>query len=304
MTANILGRSLELFFIDGKPDGMLTAEVFNWTGHVLMTPRTRVAEALKRKEAKYTGVYLLFGEQDDEPLVYIGEGEDISDRIRNHDVKKDWWTSAILITSAANNLNKAHVKYLEARLVEEAREIGKIALENGNTPTRPSLSEAAQANMESFLEYIFLILPALRIDSFLKKVRPTISPSKDNQENTVETVFELNLKKENITAFAKLSNGEFVVQAGSMARKSWVGDMAHKTHYWKLYEELCQQGVLTENGKHRIFQESYAFSSTSAAGAVVNGRSTAGPIAWKVKGTKQTYKEWEAERLSEENTDE
>ena len=26
------GRSLELYFIDGRPDGMLTAEVFNWTG--------------------------------------------------------------------------------------------------------------------------------------------------------------------------------------------------------------------------------------------------------------------------------
>ena len=68
------GRSLELFFIDGKPDGMLTAEVFNWTGHVLMTPRTRIAETLKRKEARYTGVYLLFGERDGEPLAYIGEG--------------------------------------------------------------------------------------------------------------------------------------------------------------------------------------------------------------------------------------
>ncbi len=36
MTGNVQGRSLELFFIDGKPDGMRTAEVFNWTGHVLM----------------------------------------------------------------------------------------------------------------------------------------------------------------------------------------------------------------------------------------------------------------------------
>lgn len=298
MTSNTRGRSLELFFIDGKPDGMLTAEVFNWTGHVLMTPRTRVAEALKRKEAKYTGVYLLFGEQDEEPLVYIGEGEDISDLIRNHDVKKDWWTFAILITSTADNLNKAHVKYLESRLVEEAREIGRITLENGNTPTRPSLSESAQANMESFLEYIFLILPALRIDSFLKKVRPATPPTNDSQQNEQETIFELNLKKENILAFAKLSNGEFIVQAGSMARNSWVGDMAHKTHYWKLYDELCQQGILKDNGTHKVFQESYAFSSTSAAGAVVNGRSTAGPIAWKVKGTRQTYKEWEANRLS------
>ena len=62
MTGNAQGRSLELFFIDGKPDGMLTAEVFNWTGHVLVTPRTQISEALKRKEARYTGIYLLFGE--------------------------------------------------------------------------------------------------------------------------------------------------------------------------------------------------------------------------------------------------
>jgi uncharacterized protein DUF4357 len=303
MTINTQGRSLELFFIDGKPDGMLTAEVFNWTGHVLMAPRTRITEALKRQEAKYTGVYLLFGEQDNDHLVYIGEGEDISDRIRNHDAKKDWWTSAILITSAANNLNKAHVKYLESRLIEEAKAIGRITLENGNAPTRPSLSESAQANMESFLEYIFLILPALRIDSFLKKVRPSISKTDDSPEGT-ETVFELHLKKENITAFAKLTNGEFVIQAGSMARNSWVGDTAQKTHYWKLYEELCQQGVLKDKGKHKFFEESYAFSSTSAAGAIVNGRSTVGPIAWKVKGTKQTYKDWEAERLASEISDE
>ena len=42
-----------------------------------MTPRTRIAEALKRKEARYTGVYMLIGEQNGEPLAYIGEGEDI-----------------------------------------------------------------------------------------------------------------------------------------------------------------------------------------------------------------------------------
>ena len=68
------GRSLELYFIDGRPDGMLTAEVFNWTGHVLMTPRTRIGAALARKEARYTGVYLLLGEQDGERRAYIGVG--------------------------------------------------------------------------------------------------------------------------------------------------------------------------------------------------------------------------------------
>ena len=65
------GRSLELYFIDGRPDGMLTAEVFNWTGHVLMAPRTQIAEALQREEAGYTGVYLLLGERDGVPLAAL-----------------------------------------------------------------------------------------------------------------------------------------------------------------------------------------------------------------------------------------
>ena len=67
------GRSLELFYIDGHPDGMVTAELFNWTGHVFVTPRTRLTEALRRKEADYTGVYLLLGEKDGQDFAYIGE---------------------------------------------------------------------------------------------------------------------------------------------------------------------------------------------------------------------------------------
>lgn len=137
------GQSLELFFIDGQPDGMLTAELFNWTGHVLMAPRTQIGEALKRSEAGYTGIYILVGEDEDgRPRAYIGESEDIGDRIRNHDTKLDWWTSAVLVTTTANNLHKAHIKYLESRLYEEAQRIGIAKLENANTPPRSSLSEA------------------------------------------------------------------------------------------------------------------------------------------------------------------
>ncbi len=81
--------TLELFFIDGKPDGMLTAEVFGWTGHILVAPRTRLPEALKRKESSYTGVYILLGDLDEEPLAYIGEGENVANRIKSHDAKKE-----------------------------------------------------------------------------------------------------------------------------------------------------------------------------------------------------------------------
>jgi hypothetical protein len=277
---------------------MLTAEVFGWTGHILVAPRTRLPEALKRKESSYTGVYILLGEQQEDSMAYIGEGENIANRIKSHDAKKDWWTKVVLITSAANNLHKAHVQYLESRLVQEGLKAAKAQLENGTNPALPSLSEAARANMESFIDQLLMVLPALRVDLFTIKAKPekpiTAKPIDD------VPVFELTLKKEGIKATATLESGEFVVHKGSLARGVYIGNKSEKSYYWKLYDQLIEQGILVDSGKNKVFTQSYAFSSTSAAGAVCNGRSTAGPIAWKVKGSGQKYKDWEAATLAED----
>ncbi len=296
------GQSLELFFIDGSPDGILTAEIFNWTGHVLVTPRIRLAEALKRKEASYTGVYLLLGDSVNSNLIraYIGESEDVATRIRNHDANREWWNLAILITSTANSLNKAHVKYLESRLVEEAKKAARMNLENANTPPRPSLSEAAEANMEQFIEYIFTILPAVRVDGFLSKTRSheTTSSASETATNEPSAVFSLRLANGEVNATARLENGEFVVQAGAVGRPKWIG-VQH--NYQKLFDELVESGIYVLHGGARKFSKSYAFSSPSAAGAVLNGRATAGPIAWTLASNpNKTYKEWEADQLSKQ----
>ena len=176
MTSPVHGRSLELYYIDGRPDGMLTAEMFNWTGHVLMLPRTQLPEALKRPETSYAGVYLLLGEAEGEPLAYVGESEDIGSRIKSHDVNKDWWTTAVLVVTAGNKLNKAHARYLEARLIEEAQAVGRTRLDNGTNPPRPSMSEADVSKMEAFLQNILLVLPAVRVDLFIQRVRHVATP--------------------------------------------------------------------------------------------------------------------------------
>jgi hypothetical protein len=156
------GRSIELFFVDGDPGGMLTATIpFQWTGHVLVTNRTQLTKALQREEAGRSGVYLLVGEKDEEPLLYIGEGDNISRRIKDHEQKKDWWSTAILITSSGEQLNKAHIRYLESRLIERSIQVGKIKMDNGNSPTILSLSESSESHMEDFLYNIYLVLPAL-----------------------------------------------------------------------------------------------------------------------------------------------
>lgn len=305
MSAGVLGRSLELYFIDGRPDGMLTAEVFNWTGHVLVTPRTRLKEALARPQSSFTGVYLLLGERDGKLLAYIGEGEDIAARMRSHEAGKDWWTTAVLVTSAANNLHKAHAKFLESRLVEEARKVGVMPLDNGNTPPRPGLSESARANMEAFLDYLFMVLPAVRIDMFVQNVRPTgtanievgsLAPTVPSPNGSGAIRFHLESRKHGLQAEALLIDGEFVVQAGSLAQgKEEVGSGIGS--YSQLIKDLVAMGVLERRETHYVFTNSYAFRSPSAAGAVVLGYNVNGTTVWRTSAG-QTYKDWEAAQLA------
>jgi hypothetical protein len=300
-----VGRSLELYYIDGRPDGMVTAELFNWTGHVLMFPRTQLSAALVRAEAGYAGVYILLGDQDGEPLAYIGEGEDIGARIRQHDVKKEWWTSAVVVSASANKLNKAHVRYLEARLISHAKSIGHTPLDNLTAPVLPILSEPDIAKMEAFLENLLIVLPAVRVDMFIQRVRSTRPNASTalvrtiaapEQTGTGGTRFVLESRKHGLRASALLTDGEFVVEAGSIGRLEWTG-LDHHT-YASLYAELRRSGVLTEDGAHCVFTQDYAFRSPSAAAAAVNGRASNGQIDWRTADGGVTYKEWEARQVA------
>src|SRR5690554_7182301 len=120
------GRGIRLFLVDGTPNGLLTAEIMNWTGHALTGPRTKLTELVQRPECGRTGVYFLVGPDPDNamrPLVYIGESDDVAKRLKQHNRPepqggKDFWERVCLITSKDQNLTKAHVKYLESQLID------------------------------------------------------------------------------------------------------------------------------------------------------------------------------------------
>ncbi|KAA8387093.1 GIY-YIG nuclease family protein [Acetobacter tropicalis] len=302
------GRSLELFYIDGHPDGMITAELFNWTGHVFVTPRTRLTEALKREEAGYAGVYLLLGEKEGEDFAYIGEAEDLGVRLKQHAAAsdKDWWETAVLVSASANRLNKAHVKYLEARLIAMAREIGHTPLHNGNSPKLPGLTEADIAKMEAFLASLMVVLPAIRVDMFIQRSRPAGSSrpvpafeaAEADQAATESVRFVLNKPRIDLTAKAIFQGGEFIVEAGSQARSEWYGEGGQSASYQPLHDELVRSGILQMVGTHRVFTKDYAFRSPSAAAAVVFGHSVSGPAAWKLESNPDiSFRDWQARQL-------
>ncbi|NAZ38140.1 GIY-YIG nuclease family protein [Rubellimicrobium sp. CFH 75288] len=290
------GRSLELYLVDGRPEGMVVAEVFNWTGHVLAFPRTRLAEALGRPEARRTGVYILLGERDGLPTGYVGESEDIPTRFRMHEQAREWWTQAVIVTTASHSLNKAHIRYLEARLVEEAKAAGS-RLDNGNSGAKGSLTEAAVANMEAFLDTLLMVLPVLRIDLFTRPATPAAVAMAEGSDRPADAVFILTNPKRGVSGEAVWTDGSLVVRAGS-AGHAWTGQGA--PGYEALYMKLVAAGVLAVEGDRTRFTTDYAFTSPSAAAAVLQGRSANGQIEWRMKGSSQTYGEWERARLMKE----
>lgn len=302
------GKSVRLFLADGTPGGLLTAEIMNWTGHVVAAPRSDLAALLKRPEATRTGIYILLGDDPDSlggQMAYIGEGDDVSKRLYQHARSedqngKDFWDRAIVLTSKDSNLTKAHARYLESRLITLALQAGRARLTNGTAPPPIVLPEADVSDMEYFIEQAKIVLPVLGVNVFRSPRAVSTTPRSTAPEpRTDSPLFEMNLKKSGITATAQEVDGEFTVLEGSSARLAWTGVEGHS--YTGLRSKLEQDGTLvpTPDGSAMRFSRDHVFASPSAAAAIVAGRSANGRTEWVVQGGRRTYGQWETEGVEE-----
>ena len=268
MGEEISGRSIRLFLADGNPNGVVTAEIMNWSGHVIAAPRSKIPELLRREELRRTGVYFLSGPDPEtgRTNVYIGESDEVGKRLKGHaqDPGKDFWERTCLVTSKDQNLTKAHVRYLESRLIEIARSEGRANVMNATFPEGIRLPEADLSDMEYFISQIRLMLPVLGMD-FL---RPRLSEIQAKEPS--EVLFELSSHKHGIHAEAREVNDEFFVLQGSLAQANWIGAGSEETSYARLHSQLRKDGKLISEGKGLArFSEDTPFRSPSAASAVV-----------------------------------
>ncbi|MFZ5674336.1 MAG: GIY-YIG nuclease family protein [Pseudomonadota bacterium] len=289
MTGRRRGEKLILHFVDGTPEGLIQAELMNWSGSILRVPRAQLAEALSLQEAGAPGVYVLMGDIDGEATAYIGETDEIRTRIKTHDQQRTWWSSAVFIT-ASTQLNKASVQYLESRLIEVAKRVKRVKLANGQAPTLPTLSKSDEDALETFLENLWLVLPALRVDFFLEMTRPAVQASHDPQ-------FVLLNSQGETAATAFIHDGEFIVRQGSSTiAKS--GELLPNSYFESLQARLLKSGVVKLDGGRGVFTANTAFQSANSAAAIISGTSELGTVQWKLKGSDRTYQDWEAEQLA------
>ncbi|MFC7348566.1 GIY-YIG nuclease family protein [Chryseobacterium zhengzhouense] len=271
----MFGKTIKIFLIDGEPNGRLTCELSNWTGKAFKIPRNKIKVSTDRTELESTGIYILFGKStDNKDLAYIGEGEEIYKRIIQHVSGKDFWNEAVVFISKDENLNKAHVKYLENRLYEIAKKVNRYNLDNSNIPTRSSISESDRAEMEEFIENIKLLTNTLGYKIFEELIH-------ENQtiEEQVNNTFYIRATR-GANAQGQITNEGFVVLKDSEIADSVTTSLNQSIINFR-QRLIDEQKIVNINNK-LIFTEDYLFSSPSTAAAIVMGRSANGLTEWRL----------------------
>ena len=279
-----IGKLISIFLVDGIPDGRLVGEISNWTGKAYKIPRKLLKESAKREELAKAGVYFLFGkseENPDEDAVYIGEAEEAYKRLAQQQ-KLEFWSEAVVFISKDENLNKAHVKYLESKLYDIAKMAKRYTITNSSTPTCPAISESEQAVMTEFISNLRILINTLGY-----KVLEPLADAKERQRDLyfIKAARGANAK-------AVVTNEGVVVIEGSEIATSTAPSMA--SAFINQRQKLIDQGVIKKTDGKFVFRKDYLFSSPSTAAAIAMGRNANGRIEWKDKKGR-TLKEKEEE---------
>jgi hypothetical protein len=269
--------TIRLFLPRGDAKSLRTAEISNWTGKAVAAPRTELDELLAREELDKAGVYILIGNDPltNAPRAYIGEAEIIRERLKQHKTK-EFWVSAIVFVSKDENLTKAHVRYLENRLLAEAAQINRFTLEQ-NQAGGSKLPESDREDMEVFLARIRQLLPVLGSDI----LTPIAQPAAKAQPGGV-----LYCRIKGAEGRGQRAANGFVIFHGSTAVLEERPSAENYPYVMAQRKQLIAEGVLTEKNGFLVFTRDAEFSSPSAAAAVIHGGSVNGLTAWKTESGK------------------
>lgn len=234
---------------------------------------TEVKKCADRPNLNSTGVYRLFGRnEDDKEAVYIGEAEEDYNRLQDHLREKDFWNEVIVFISKDENLNKAHIKYSENKLYEKAKATNRYFVMNGNIPPIPSISEPDRAEMDEYISNLMMMTNTLGHKLF--------EEIKDRAEINENDILYIEAARGASAKGIQTQEG-FVVLKGSKIATDYVNSYGERSIAKR--NELIQSEKIAVINNEFIVMEDLLFSSPSAAADIVMGRSANGLTEWKNK---------------------
>lgn len=264
--------TVRIFLAKGSPTSVRTAEISNWTGKAVAGPRSQIEDILAREESGKPGVYFLTGinPETGRERVYIGEAEIIKNRVKGH-LERDFWKTVVFFVSKDENLTKAHIKYLEGKLIDSTKQVGRFELENSQG-SGAHLPESDAADMDIFLARMEQLLPILG-QEFLK---PLVRADAKLKRQDL-----LYCEIKDVKATGRQTDNGFVVLKGSQAVLEERPSTQKYKYAANLRSALLEDGTLSPKLEHLEFESDYEFSSPSAAAAVIHGGQANGLTSWR-----------------------
>ncbi len=183
--AEAKAKTINLLLYEGNLDGVISIEDSSWnSGELYSAPRESVSELLDTDACKKYGVYMLLSKS----MVYVGQSSDLSKRITQHTVGKDWWESVVILTTKDDSLNHSHIDYLESVLIEKAFNINRLDCDNKNKGSKAKVSKFDKVYLDQYLEEALFLMKLIGITVFNDKKSGTLI-------NTIDTKTKLSLGK-------------------------------------------------------------------------------------------------------------
>ena len=295
-------RSINIFLPDGDPDGVKMAQIAMSTIQAIAFRRNQLRRVRDTfPEIERPGVYVLIGADETEPgrlLGYIGESEGVGGRLATHsaDSARSFWNDTVVLVSKDENLTKSHARYVEASLIRAVSDNPRWTLPNANRPSNDAgkLPLPDRVAMDEFIDQTKTLVGALGWDLFKVVRGPVASPAQAAEAPpppSPAAAERFSFRGEGFDAEMKIgASGEIIVTSGSKARLRTTPTIPKGTVAMR--QMLQDRGVLKPMQDHLVFETEYAFSSPSAAAAVVTGASANGRIVWKLPDGR-TYADWE-----------
>lgn len=282
--------ALQILLNDEEIDGKKTVYVANRDIRCEYVPRHKVSTF----KSDYVAVYLLIGSDEEQgDVIYVGETEEAAIRLLNHDKKKEFWDYAYFFFSNTHNLNKADVKFLEAKIYQAIKEAGRYKLENASIPKESHVHDIRQSElMDMFktIEFIlggaFNLFPFKKVDLQLEvnETKEKINYLKQQLDELEKETFYMTQKGADAKGYLLGEGKKFVVLKGSKtASIEKAANSFKEISAATNLERLKKQGVLQEIDGYYQFNETHIFNSPSGASDLIYLGATNGWKEWKNK---------------------
>lgn len=294
------GKSIQIYLQTGEIDGIKIAQVANRDIQATYIPRNK----LKEFHDNDVAIYLLIGTYDDtnEDVIYVGETEESSTRIHQHNKGKAFWNYAIVLSSISKNLNKADVKFLERYIYDAIKNANRYKLENSSVPRESYINQVRKAELTDIFETIeFLLGGAFNLYPF-KSINKHIAIN--HKQKQIESL-KAEIEREETEVFYLCRRGaegkgyllgegkKFVIMQGSkgVSKEKRANHIIEgSSNLLKLVAKLLEEKIIKEMDGCYYFNVDYICSSPSQASDILSLASTNGWDEWKNKNNEKLDK--------------